>query len=148
MKRTVLFQALTSFPELVPQVPPRVWAFHAIHQSPPTSEWMVPIPSLEDWEIDESFEAWLSFAANKICLAIFIGGLDEFDIPTREVVELVGALTAPGRRVKVCVASRPWIEFDDAYRNVPKLQMHLHTARDMAVFVAERFRRSPKATPQ
>ena len=83
----------------------------------------------------------LLLTVDKICLAIFVDGLDEFDTRPPDVVKLVESLASTDRHVKICVASRLWIEFDDACRDVPNLQMHQHTANDdMAVFVRERFR--------
>jgi len=140
MKRTILYQALTSVPELVLKLTPRMYALCAALQTAGHPDTVISAPKLKDWEVDESFQALLSLAVDKICLAIFVDGLDEFDTRPPDVVKLVESLASTDRHVKICVASRPWIEFDDAYRDVPKLQMHKHSANGMAVFVRERFR--------
>lgn len=62
---------------------------------------------------------------------MFIDGLDVFDNPPRDVVRLVESLTSPpSGGIKVCIASRPWVEFDDTYRDVPKLQMYILTTEE------------------
>jgi len=109
-------------------------------------------PLWDPWEIDESFNALLTESTRTWRLAVFIDGLDEFEVHPKEVVRLVESITskcsaanhppaaAPSVRIKMCVASRPWIEFDDAYREIPQLAMDLLTADDMQTFVAEGIR--------
>ncbi|KAK0720832.1 hypothetical protein B0H67DRAFT_682675 [Lasiosphaeris hirsuta] len=134
LKRTLLYQILNQQPDLLPELMPRRWAYYSlllqgISQTPP---WL-------DWEIDESFKFLLSMGGDKVRLVLFVDGLDEFDVPPKEVVDLHES-TAASKCIKACVASRPWVEFDDAYRDMPQCHMHLLTARDMRTFVAERFR--------
>lgn len=135
LQRTLLCQALQLQPKLLPILAPRLWAFFRVTGAIPTRHnWL-------DWEIDESFKALLAESGKTLRLAIFIDGLDEFDIPPREVVQIVNSITSSSRDgVKVCVASRPWVEFDDAYRDIPQLEMNLHTSGDMEIFVSESFR--------
>jgi len=135
LQRTLLCQALQMKPKLILILAPRLWAFFRITGAvPATHNW-------PDWEIDQSFEALLAESGKTLRLAIFIDGLDEFDIPPKKVVQIVNSITSSSQDgVKVCVASRPWVEFDDAYRDVPQLEMNLHTSDDMEIFVSEYFR--------
>ncbi|KAK5662520.1 hypothetical protein OQA88_8432 [Cercophora sp. LCS_1] len=143
LKRTLLCQALEQAPKLLPALAPRRWAMVKVIGQVPGI-----FPPWEPWEINESFNALLAESARTIRLAIFIDGLDEFEVHPKEVVRLVDSITSaclPGDlltagesvRIKVCVASRPWIEFDDAYKEVPQLAMDLLTADDMRTFVME-----------
>jgi len=136
LKRTVLHQALDRYPNLVSALAPRVWTYHTIIQ---------PIindaPTLQDWEVDESFEALLSLARKGLCLVIFIDGLDEFDVQPKEVVSLVDSITSTtrqGAKIKVCVASRPWPQFSDAYGDLSKVEMELRNDDDMKTFRDEK----------
>lgn len=64
-----------------------------------------------------------------------IDGLDEFDGNPREIVDLVSGL-AKHPCVKICVASRPWPEFEDAFRKQPSLRLEQLTRADMRKYVA------------
>jgi hypothetical protein len=139
LKQTLLYQALDQYPELTPIVCPRRWA----------SSWLFNFEMttihLEDnygWELEECFDNLMAVSATKIALAVFLDGLDEFDALPRDVVALVESLTVSSEDgIKVCAASRPWVEFNDAYSDAPKLQMDLCTGSDMEIFVTEKFRR-------
>jgi len=147
LKRTLLCQALEQAPELLPVLAPRRWGMIKVIGRLPSI-----FPLWDPWEIDESFNALLTESTRTWRLAVFIDGLDEFEVHPKEVVRLVESITskcsaanhppaaAPSVRIKMCVASRPWIEFDDAYREIPQLAMDLLTADDMQTFVAEGIR--------
>jgi hypothetical protein len=94
----------------------------------------------EEWEIDESFQILISLAGKEFSLVIFIDGLDELEMHPKTTISLVESLTSSAHHVKVCVAGGPWVEFDDAYRDMPKLPMDQFTGNDLATFVRERFR--------
>jgi hypothetical protein len=137
LKRTTLYQALTKFPNLAPKLAPRVWAYYAILQHPQREH---EVPLAEEWEIDESFQILISLAGKEFSLVIFIDGLDELEMHPKTTISLVESLTSSAHHVKVCVAGGPWVEFDDAYRDMPKLPMDQFTGNDLATFVRERFR--------
>ncbi|KAK3312753.1 hypothetical protein B0H66DRAFT_607812 [Apodospora peruviana] len=135
LKRTLLSQVLAQYPGLLPMLVPRRWAYFMAIQG------VLEMGNASDWEVDESFGILLSLAGKNIYLAIFIDGLDEFDVHPKEVVSLIEVISSAssGDGVKICVASRPWVEFDDAYRDVPKLQMDLFTHADMKTYVLYNF---------
>ncbi|KAL6823208.1 hypothetical protein V8C40DRAFT_275326 [Trichoderma camerunense] len=134
LKRTVIFQALTEFPELTPVLSPRRWAFCQALRS------ISGLPKWTDWEIEESFEALLSSCGKTIKLALFIDGLDEFNMPPAEIVNYIKHIRARcGSGLKLCAASRPWTEFQDEFNESPMLQMHLHTYSDMKIFINGKF---------
>lgn len=137
LKQALLYQVLEEYPELIPVLAPAHWAqfwlfgFDAVrHQA------------VSESDINHGFDRLMAISGTTISLAIFIDGLDEFDMPPREVVSFVESIATSSRKcIKICVASRPWVEFDDAYSESPKLQMDLYTGNDMEIFVAERFRK-------
>jgi hypothetical protein len=67
-------------------------------------------------------------------LALFIDGLDEFDSPPLKVLELIQKINSRDG-IKMCVASRHWTEFNDAFHESPMLRMQNLTSADMAHFV-------------
>ncbi len=129
-KRTVIFHTLERHPELAPILSPRRWVLFRILRT--TSAF----PGWYAWEVDESFDALLSECGKSVKLAIFMDGLDEFEVPASEVVELLREARARGTKgLKLCVASRPWAEFDDEFNENPMLEMHRLTRGEMAAFV-------------
>jgi len=136
LKRTLIFQVLDQNPQLLPIVAPRRW----------TSFWLlgtndrIHMRAVTGQEIEECFSNLLRVVDTKVSVAVFIDGLDELEVPPNEIVNLVESIASFSQNnIKVCAASRPWVEFEDAYCDVPKLRMDLYTAKDMGVFVAERF---------
>jgi len=66
-----------------------------------------------------------------------IDGLDEFDGDCRELVDFVLEYSARGN-VKMCVASRPWLVFEDAFHKRPSLQLEDLTAPDIHLYASEK----------
>ncbi|KAK0639799.1 hypothetical protein B0T16DRAFT_361439 [Cercophora newfieldiana] len=137
LKQSLLYQVLEQYPDLIPVLVPRRWAyFWLFNPDDPKQQ------TVTESEVDESFARLMAISGRTISLAIFIDGLDEFDVPPKEVVALVESIASSSRNgIKICVASRPWVEFEDAYSESPKLQMDLYTGNDMEIFVAARFRK-------
>ncbi|KAK5657414.1 hypothetical protein OQA88_2984 [Cercophora sp. LCS_1] len=127
--RTILYQALASNPSHVREVVPRRWAWFSSLRLPTHA------PPWEEWELEESFHRLLRLSQQDMRLAIFVDGLDEFEVAPVAVVELINNITNTAKHIKVCVASRPWTEFNDAFRHSPTMEMHLLTHLDIAVFV-------------
>ncbi|PVI03015.1 hypothetical protein DM02DRAFT_726796 [Periconia macrospinosa] len=76
---------------------------------------------------------------------LFIDGLDEFDGDPQDLVSLVEVLTkiAP-MHVKLCVASRPWLVFEESFKGMPWLRMEDLTRRDIQLYVDENMSESPR----
>ncbi|RFU80831.1 vegetative incompatibility het-e-1 [Trichoderma arundinaceum] len=135
LKRTIIFQALKQYPELLPVLTPRRWAFCQVLRS------ISGLPMWEAWEVEESFEALLSSCGETIKLILFIDGLDEFDMPPIQLIEYIRYMKARCHTgLKVCAASRPWTEFQDEFNEGPRLQMHLLTQDDIRTFITEKFK--------
>jgi hypothetical protein len=66
-----------------------------------------------------------------------IDGLDEFAGNPAEIVEFVLGAARPN--VKMCVASRPWLKFEDAFKQRPSLRLQDLTREDIAKYVSEHF---------
>ena len=128
LKRTLLYQTLRLNPSLISIVAPRRWSLFLTLRS------VSKMPSWKMWEVEESFEILLSQCGRTMKLAVFVDGLDEFESPPFQVVELIQHINACDG-IKVCVASRQWTEFNDAFHQSPMLRMQDLTTADLAYFV-------------
>lgn len=72
---------------------------------------------------------------------LFIDGLDEFDGNKDELADLVLSLSAKPN-VKICAASRPWVEFQSKFHAVPQLLIEKFTHEDIATYVDGNFAKS------
>ncbi|KAF9776453.1 hypothetical protein IL306_005357 [Fusarium sp. DS 682] len=132
--RTLLYQTLRDNPKLVPIICPRRWTlFHIVRELD-----LRDVPSWSDWELHESFSRLLKFAKDKIRLVIFVDGLDEFDVAPVQLCSLIRDI-AQHEAIKICVASRPWPQFSDAFADSPGMQMHLLTHDDINRYVFDHF---------
>ena len=71
-----------------------------------------------------------------------IDGLDEFSGDKSELIDLVGTLSSH-QNVKICVSSRPWVVFEDAYNQKPSLVMENITSPDIKLYITSKFDASP-----
>lgn len=132
LMRTLLHQILDMNPDMIPHICPRRWSFfHAVREINAFPHWTT-------WELDESFGRLLQLGQNGPRLALFIDGLDEFDVAPVDLCKRIQKISSH-RTVKVCVASRPWPQFSDAFAASPGLQMHLLTNTDIEAFVRGHF---------
>lgn len=68
-------------------------------------------------------------------LAIFIDGLDEYNGDHTKLIHILRGL-ARSPSIKICVSSRPWIAFLDAFRGSEwKLNVHDLTRKDIATYI-------------
>ena len=73
----------------------------------------------------------------KIC--IFIDGLDEFegDYGARVAVIDMIITISQSPNVKICVSSRPWLIFEDAFKGMPSLSLQDLTHNDIKIYVED-----------
>jgi hypothetical protein len=74
-------------------------------------------------------------------VVLFIDGLDEFEGNPNDIIDLIMTLAAPN--IKICVSSRPWTEFSDAFKQYPSLQVQQLTHSDIKVYIDSKFSASP-----
>ncbi|KAI9658282.1 MAG: hypothetical protein M1821_002415 [Bathelium mastoideum] len=74
--------------------------------------------------------------------AFFIDGLDEFEGSKASLITFVERLTSYSN-VKVCVASRPWAVFEDAFGRQPSVMLQHHTSRDIRSYAEKKFEMLP-----
>jgi hypothetical protein len=136
--RTLLAQCLRQRPTLIPKVCPKRWdtlgmlgvlGVGATHDFPA-------------WQWDElarSLDTLGSGAAGDgYRLALFIDGLEEFEGDHGELVKVIKRLNnLPG--VKICVSSRPWSVFNDAFERSPSLKVQDMTWNDIICYIDGHF---------
>jgi len=78
---------------------------------------------------------------NTLRFFFFVDGLDEFSGDHTELIELLKEMAA-SPHIKMCVASRPWSVFQDAFDAGPNLTLQHLTHRDIHVYVRTKFHES------
>ncbi|KAI3317150.1 hypothetical protein HD806DRAFT_541551 [Xylariaceae sp. AK1471] len=136
--RTLLYQCLTQRPQLIPKVCPRRWALFKVFGRKANHV----APSWTWEELLESFSAFDLFVGQQFNLAIFIDGLDEFDGKHENLLEFVNLFHSKAGR-KICVSSRPWNVFHDAFMTNPSLRLENLTGGDIGAYVRGNLESSP-----
>ncbi|KAI1735239.1 hypothetical protein F4680DRAFT_435889 [Xylaria scruposa] len=136
--RTLLYQCLTQRPQLISNVCPRRWALFKLFG--PEANATAPPWTLE--ELLGSFSAFDLFAGKQFNLALFIDGLDEFDGDHKSLLAFVRLFHSKAGR-KVCVSSRPWNVFQDAFMTSPSLRLENLTEDDIRLYVQSNLSSNP-----
>lgn len=89
-------------------------------------------------ELQDAFLTIIGNTTSTKAYFFMLDGLDEFDGDHKGMVELV-LNVAQHAHVKVCVASRPWLVFSDAFEQKPKLFVEDLTKNDIRNYVAAAF---------
>lgn len=72
-----------------------------------------------------------------------IDGLDELDGDCAELASFLLGILEARPNVKMCLASRPWLVFEDAFRRRPSLRMEDLTKKDIQRFASEKLGEHP-----
>jgi NACHT domain len=127
--QSLLFELLSKQPILIPIVLPERWEVYSLFGED-TRPWSWP-------ELVKALK--LLIAQDFLAICFFIDGLDEFDGDHSELVELLHGISTSSN-VKICVSSRPWILFEDAFKSQPSLMLQDLTYPDIQLFVCTKFR--------
>ncbi|KAH0559273.1 hypothetical protein GP486_004211 [Trichoglossum hirsutum] len=131
---SLLFQILRQCPELIPFASPSRWEALCLFNDDPR-EWT-----------EQELHQMLRFATDKLTndmkLCLFVDGLDEFDGRHDDLICLFKDLIA-SPNVKVCVSSRPWVLFEDAFKHRPSLMLQNLTYPDIKHYATTNFQRDP-----
>ncbi|KAI1126841.1 hypothetical protein F5Y10DRAFT_203305 [Nemania abortiva] len=126
--RSILFTVLSQDPSLIPDVFPECWGNG---QFTPSSLDRLTRPDI----IESAFRNLLGKATGgKYRICLFIDGLDEYEAPDREsywdLAKRLGDWVDDSHGdIKLCVSSRPYIEFQDTFspcQHRSREQIHLH----------------------
>jgi len=72
-------------------------------------------------------------------LFLLVDGLDEYDGDHFEIADFFQNI-AKSRNVKVCLSSRPWLVFEEAFKNVPSLRVQDLTSSDITLYVGDKLK--------
>ena len=129
--QSLLHQIFSWYPELITEVFRSRWeAYTAMGGGQSKMIWN---------ELKHAFETVIS--NETLRFALFLDGLDEFDGDHGELIELMDS-AASRDNVKVCLASRPWLVFEDAFESKPSLLLEHLTGRDIRQYVEDKFSQS------
>ncbi|KAE9376490.1 hypothetical protein N431DRAFT_181433 [Stipitochalara longipes BDJ] len=141
----LLYDILKSCPELIPQVLPNYW------NKALSAPWQVQtLFNIPDKEIRIALTQLIKNrnVGEKHCFCFFIDGLDEFQETSQDdhkaMVDLLRLWTTslPGR-VKICVSSREYNVFMNAFSPTTRLRLHDLTRRDMRNYVRDKLSHVP-----
>lgn len=135
--RSILFQILREAPRLISSAFPEQW--DALTQGL-TFRFDHAQDILSISELMKAFKrVSTQMREIKLKFCFFLDGLDEYDGRPSEIIKMVRLLCLPS--VKLCVSSRPWNEFEDAFgRQIStKLYMQHLNHRDIESYVIGSF---------
>jgi hypothetical protein len=91
--------------------------------------------SFDEPELRRIFKSITSNTSHRFFF--LIDGLDELHGEPRDIIKIVIEAAKPN--VKLCVASRPWLPFEDAFNRRPSLLLEHLTRKDISIYVTEHF---------
>lgn len=127
---SLIFQILQHYPELIPRVAPTSWEAMSLFGEKP--------PPMTEPELEALLRLVVLEAQKERNICLFIDGLDEFSGESNKLVDLIEIILRYPK-VKVCVSSRPWLVFEDAFQNKPSLKLEDLTYKDIRCYIAENF---------
>ena len=130
--RTILSQLLAQQPELCRIVAPKHYLYYQLAGA--------EAHGIPEWTADglqESIAQFVSHVQDTHRLAIFVDGLDEYSGDLEGIVLYLKELQ-DNKNIKLCVSSRPWNIFKDAFRTYPSLRMEQLTRPDIEKYVKTR----------
>ena len=129
--RRLLHQALSKHPGLASTVfRDRLKSYMLLGD---TAMWHQPWTRLELLRL---VRLLVKTAATTMNIALFIDGLDEFHGPPLELIELISTLKGPN--TKICVSSRSWPVYEDAFAQQPSVRMEDLTDNDICEYVTSK----------
>lgn len=144
--RGLLYEILHQVPSLIPTMFPQLW-----HPDSMDSEIPFQNSKITESEVSDAFER-LVMSPNEfreVSICFFIDGLDEYNESTQGLshADLVRLLFTwvkrSSGRVKLCVSSREWMEFD-AFSSKQRITLQNLTRVDMQIFVRHRLTNIPR----
>ncbi|KAI1460925.1 hypothetical protein F4805DRAFT_350084 [Annulohypoxylon moriforme] len=130
--RGLLYCFLSECHDLIPLAFPTQWESSANKEA----------IHIENHECQQAFERLITASEShgEYKIALFIDGLDEFEGNHAVLIRQLLAWSNESSNVKICLSSREWSIFRDAFGNYPKFQLHDLTSSDIRMFVRDRFR--------
>ena len=132
--QSILYDILRRFPNLIRLSFPHRW------QSMATGSSGLPFGlDFEPWtrlELLNAFRLITEHNINSTRFCLFIDGLDEYEGEHEELIQVVKDLAGTSN-VKLCIASRPWNVFENAFGKAENLKVYLQNVNkpDIQIYV-------------
>ncbi|KAI0882564.1 uncharacterized protein GGS22DRAFT_169759 [Annulohypoxylon maeteangense] len=132
LTRGLLYRLLSECHDLIPFVFPTQWESSVNREN----------VHIEYHECHQAFERLIAASKShgEYRFALFVDGLDEFEGNHAALIRQLLAWSNENPNVKICVSSREWAIFRDAFGGCPKFRLHDLTSADIQLFVGSRFR--------
>lgn len=127
---SLLYQLIQQVPYLIPTISPKRWEALCLFNDD-RKEW-------SNQELHRTLRAAAREISQNMKLCLFVDGLDEFDGKHSDLIHLFQDLIQDSK-VKVCVASRPWVIFEDAFQHKPSMMLQDLTYSDIKSYVMSSF---------
>ncbi|OHE91866.1 hypothetical protein CORC01_12819 [Colletotrichum orchidophilum] len=128
---SLIFQILQHCPDIIPHVAPISWEAMSLFGEKP--------PRMTEPELEALLPLVVLEAQRERNICLFIDGLDEFSGESQKLIDLIEAILRYPK-IKICVSSRPWVVFEDAFQHKPSLKLEDLTYKDIRSFIAKNFR--------
>jgi hypothetical protein len=139
--RALLFRILKQHPDLIPVILPWLWAKRYSQSLNPFDHHEQE--SLPLSRLMEAFRLLLKQDIVEMKLCLFIDGLDEYDGDHSTIAQLFVQI-AESPNVKVCLSSRPLLEFEDCFSSFPGLRLQDLTVEDIKKYVNDNLKSSQR----
>ncbi|CZR56297.1 uncharacterized protein PAC_06185 [Phialocephala subalpina] len=132
--RSLLYELLSARRHLIPAVLPDRWKDEYVERA----NWQQHF----HWTLDNLRDAFdLIRLQDHLRICLFIDGLDEYegdrDGRFVDIIAFFVQLTASDN-IKICLSSRPWLVFEDAFQSVPNLKLQDLTVNDITRYVNDK----------
>ncbi|KAF6827893.1 hypothetical protein CPLU01_08819 [Colletotrichum plurivorum] len=89
-------------------------------------------------ELEQAIKTLARSAAGNFKLLVFVDGLDEFGGEHDVLIRLCQTIFSFDN-VKACLSSRPWVIFEEAFRQEPRLKLEDFTFDDITGYITDKF---------
>lgn len=139
----LLFEILNTFPDWIPVAFPERWKSRH-HKHKQNLERSFSLAELKGAFSHLSAAACSPGTSTKLC--IFVDGLDEYHGDHLDLIQTIQQI-ATLENVKICVSSRPWNCFEDAFGQDRHQKLYLQdlTKDDIALYARDKLREIPKS---
>ncbi|XMA20696.1 hypothetical protein WAI453_013487 [Rhynchosporium graminicola] len=133
--RSVLYTILTGNQNLVPvAVPARYENFPNSLIENEDFQQILCVERYHRWtltELKQAFQRLLKEDFGYMCL--FIDGLDEYYGDPMDTITWFKSTIS--RKIKICISSRPWVVFEEAFSYCPQLKLQDLTTEDIRIYI-------------
>lgn len=133
--RSLVYALLSKRRKPIQQLFPDEWQILARRAKVNPSHWHLQQQE-QTWSMRQLKNCLISLLASDLLdcqVCIFVDGLDEYNGDLADAIQLFKRIASP--KVKICVSSRPWIEFHEGFKFVPSLRLQDLTFDDIRLYV-------------